>query len=378
MRGEGSVRKRKCGGWQVRYSVGGKPVAISVAQALGKPAAAVTEREAHDFLRDRLAEVRLGHHVSPEEQRLTVAKLIDELLAHERAQKAKSLPSMETHTKPIVAMLGHVRALDLTPARVERYIVEMERAPVARGDKPYATGSVAYQCKLLRMAFNLARKRGRIGRVPYIPCPSVDNVRQGFVEVEDFEAIVATMPAPYADVARMLYLSGWRYREITGLTWADVDGRAGVIRLAKSKNGDGRALPVDVEIEAILAQRQRLRVHRNAIVPWVFHKHGRRVGQQLLVHWKQACLAAGLPALLIHDLRRSAVKNLIAAGVPEPLAMKQTGHRSRDVFRRYAIFSTADVKAGMAVTATYRAARLATTRTERGQSQAVTSIVARG
>jgi integrase len=73
--------------------------------------------------------------------------------------------------------------------------------------------------------------------------------------------------------------------------------------------------------------------------------------------WQKACVAAGLgtltevegkaapryTGLIIHDLRRSAIKNLMKAGVNEKVAMKISGHKTRDVFDRYHIVDTEDV-----------------------------------
>ncbi len=59
--------------------------------------------------------------------------------------------------------------------------------------------------------------------------------------------------------------------------------------------------------------------------------------------WAKAIKAAEMPSLLVHDLRRSAIRNLIAAGVPEKVAMSTSGHKTRAVFDGYHIVSTADV-----------------------------------
>jgi hypothetical protein len=152
-----------------------------------------------------------------------------------------------------------------------------------------------------------------------------------------------------------------------------VDFAAGVVRLDTSKNDEGRVFPFDKlpELAALLtAQREHtkeIEAERRqpgdlTRCPWVFHRDGKPIegykrAWNTAVHRaarggsREALAEITRPQLvgrIVHDFRRTAVRNLVRAGVPEGIAMSLTGHKTRSVFDRYDIKNEADLRAGVA------------------------------
>jgi integrase len=151
------------------------------------------------------------------------------------------------------------------------------------------------------------------------------------------------------------YLFGWRCQsEVLTLERRQLDLAAGTLRLdpGTTKNDAGRVVYLPSDLHASLTAHvdrvRDLERRLGRIIPHLFpHFHGPLTGQRRLDFrkaWRKACARAGVAGRLRHDFRRTAVRNLVNAGVPERVAMTITGHKTRSVFDRYHIVSPADLQ----------------------------------
>jgi integrase len=112
--------------------------------------------------------------------------------------------------------------------------------------------------------------------------------------------------------------------------------------------------PLTSELRRVLdeqhAAAERLTRKPGTIARYVFcYTTGQKTGQRITESgfnkaWRKARVAAGCPGRIPHDFRRTAVRNLVRAGVPERVAMQLTGHKTRAVFERYNIVSSGDLR----------------------------------
>jgi integrase len=174
------------------------------------------------------------------------------------------------------------------------------------------------------------------------------NIRTGFFEDHQYEAVRAHLPAYAQPVVTFAYLTGWRVQsEVLTLEWRQIDFNAGVVRLERgtTKDLEGRVFVMTPELRAILeAQRgvtEAKQQKTGSIIPRVFHRTKRRRPlKSFRKGWQQACAAAGVPGRILHDFRRTAVRNLERAGIPRSAATKMVGHKTESVYR-YAIVDEA-------------------------------------
>ena len=318
--------------WYIQYYSNGKMFQES--------SRSTAKRVAEELLKQRLAQIRTGRFRGVRQDRITFEELAADLLADYRLKRRRSLRDAEArlrlHLRPF---FGHLRAVDVTTDSIHRYI-EKRRGEGA------ADGTVEQELCLLKRMFNLGRQTTprKVAETPYIPLPGQDNVRTGFIEHEQYGRLRDALPDYLRPVFVMAYHTGMRKEEILSLRWEQVDLLGHRVRLEgkDTKSGEGRIIPLARELhETLILQRQR-RDTECPDCPYVFFRMGRRIGD-FRCAWHRACREAGVPRLLFHDLRRTGVRNLVRAGVPERVAMAISGHRTRSVFDRYNIVSERDV-----------------------------------
>ncbi len=239
----------------------------------------------------------------------------------------------------------------------------------------------------LRSALRLAKRAGRVLRLPEFPENLRERVRTGFPDPSEPELLAAHSPAWLAEMVRFAYATGWRRGELLSLRWEWVDWDEQEIRLPDSKNDEGRVVPIAGELVPIM---ERLRESRTVsgltgkaavrlrklkameadraaapnekaqarrlmgkildsrpiavLAETVFHDSGQAITRKRFVRaWNAARKAANLQLRLFHDFRRAAARRMTNAGVAQVVAMRVTGHKTPSMFRRYSIVETADL-----------------------------------
>jgi integrase len=166
---------------------------------------------------------------------------------------------------------------------------------------------------------------------------------------------------------------GWRHAELTGLRVRQVNLFGGAIRLdaGTTKNDDAREVIMTKQVRLLVGQC----ILGKRADDYVFTRDGNAPVRDFRSTWASVCCAVGVgelvcpqceqsvsgenhcnacsrtwnrcelkyQGLIFHDLRRTAVRNMVRAGVPERVAMMISGHKTRSVFERYNIVSHSDI-----------------------------------
>jgi integrase len=295
-----------------------------------------------DILKKREGEATKGRVTHSLERKVLFSELAALVEKDYEINGYRSFVDIELrHRLHILPYFGKMKAARIGEADIDSYILQ-------RKGEGVSNATVNRELCTIKRAYSLGIQKRIVSDRPHISMLEEDNVRQGFFEREQYEAVRRHLPEYIQPVADFGYVTGWRKSEILSLQWRQVDFTAGNVRLeaGTTKNREARQFPFTADLRAVL-EAQRTKTDALAktgkICPYVFNRKGKPIGE-FKHSWKTACTKAGLPDRLMHDFRRSAVRNLVRAGVPERVAMKMTGHKTRSIFERYNIVSEGDFR----------------------------------
>lgn len=343
-RGQGCVyRPKGSRNFWYKFSVDG--------QVIQESAETESRREALEKLAAEKLKYLNGE--APADKRVTVAQLYDGLLDDYETQQQKSLwwakLNWNKHLKPF---FGGMRAKNVGTDTLSRYI-KSRRAESA------ANGTINRELSLLQRAFTLGyeadpRKVAHLLRFRRLP---ESKARQGFIEHAQYDALAANCSDLFMRAMLCLaYSFGFRKSELLTLRVSDVNLPASTVQLRDSKNGEARKVSLTPDAKNLLAACV---TGKSCDDPVFTRGKGTKAVADFRGTWEKITFAAGVPGLLFHDLRRSAVRNMVRAGIPQSVCMKVSGHKTANVFRRYDIPSEADVEnAARKIELSYRQAKI--------------------
>jgi integrase len=323
IRGQGTVFKR--GKWyHVCYSVNG--------ETRRESAKTTVEKEAVAYLHKKLGRLASGELLTSE--RVKIKDLLDLVMEDYQARKKnfyiESL-RVEKHLKPF---FGEMQAIRFSSSHLKAYI--RERLKTAK------SSTINRELMLLRRGFKLGYRHDPplVGRVPHIPIQDESgNVRTGFLKPDQYQTLLKELPEELKLLFVFGYHVGMRRGALLEIKWKQVDISGGVVWI-EQKGPNRKPVPVAIPIYGDMREYLERQPKQSE---YLFARGSERI-KDFRGAWDSACERAGFPDLIFHDLRRTAARNLIRAGVRESVAMKITGHKTRDMFRRYNIDDLEDIK----------------------------------
>jgi integrase len=350
-KGEGSLLLLKgCKIFYAQFYQNGKQVRVSTGKKV--------KQEALTELRRLMGRAEQGLVPVTELRKITYGQLREALIANYQEKGNRTL----YQTVDGVETIGGLKALDTffgftdkNPGPpVTTITTDTGRAFAKRQlAAGFSTATINRSLACLRRMLAIAREDGKLQSVPFIRLLKEPPARRGFVTQKQFDELLAALPSHLCPLVQFLYWCGCRLGEARAIQWEQVNLKERIIRLEadQTKNETARVIPLP---SLVAEELSRIEPKTGTVFD----------ATNLRTEWARACTAVGLgkmekqesdegnkwqryTGLIIHDLRRSAIRNMVAAGNPENWCMAISGHKTASVFRRYAIVSTADITTAM-------------------------------
>lgn len=270
----------------------------------------------------------------------TFSELAEKYLAYCVAQKGYKTKSGRVTT--LCRFFGDMKLTDITVELLETYQAQRQSArkqPKKEGGEPGKRLTPATVNRELATMKNMFTKAEQWGLIPQSTLKVVRSIKLSkeknnhvrFLSAEESTQLVSSCSTGLKELVIFALNTGCRRGEIFDLKWEHVDLKHGFVRIADSKNGEARDIPINGTLTAMLRG-----MIRRIDSPYVFvnPKTGTRY-KDVKRSFATACRKAAIMDFRFHDLRHTFASHLVMAGADLTTVSRLLGHKSLTMTLRY-------------------------------------------
>ncbi len=387
----------------IKYYRNGKPYRESTKTSDPDSRGGTSKTYANNLLKKREGEITSGHFHGLNVEKILVDELATDYLTDFQINNKKSLDHAERYAKYLAGVVinretgeierkkypsffGGMKAVNVSSSLIEEYIKKRQ----AEG---MTNATINRELSALKRMFSLGAEKTprKVINPPHVQHLEENNVRHGFFEHPEYLKMMGALPEYLRLPFTIAYSFGLRKEEVFSLLLTQVNLIDGKITLDDTKNGESRIAPIKAEVYEEVANQIQTTGKQYPNCIYLCHREGNRI-IDFRSAWETSlrkigikpafkckcgkvtelpegmepenlkCHACGSENLkkhdrLWHDLRRTAVRNMVRAGVNEKIAMRISGHKTRSIFDRYNIVNEQDLEnAAESITAFHRQA----------------------
>ncbi len=232
--------------------------------------------------------------------------------------------------------------LAVTPEDIQRYLDGRIKAGCA-------PGTVQVDGKILRTAFNRARRMGLIATNPAeaVELPERATIERGTFTAAEVGMLIEAAEGEWKTLILLGYYTGQRLMDCAHLKWSAVNLGTGLLAFTQEKTNTAIEIPMHDDLRVHLEGLASTDSVHAFVMPGMSEESGSGCNG-LSSKFKRIARAAGVDIQTVqgsgsrmqsrrtfHALRHSFTSALANAGVSEELRMKLTGHKSKAVHRAY-------------------------------------------